>query len=291
MTAEVLKNEKNIINEDKKEIIYIKTDTIIANRAQPREHFDEQGLTELTESIKQYGILQPLTVRRNPEKSRFSHFQYELIAGERRLRAAKRLNLTTVPCIVMEANSKTSAELAIIENLHRRDLGIFEEAAAIAALIDLHSLTQEQVASKLSLTQAAIANKLRILRLTDEERSIIIENNLTERHARAVLRIKDKDLRLKTLKIIADRMFHVKQAEDYIENLLHPLKTNAPNTPEARTRSINVQKLVASIEKAVELTRNGGKRIKTQHTETDSDIIITISIPKDTPKTKQICFT
>ena len=264
----------------KKEIIYIKTDTIIANRAQPREYFDEQGLKELTESIATYGILQPLTVRKNTEISRFSHFQYELIAGERRLRAAKRLNLATVPCILLEADTKTSAELAIIENLHRRDLGIFEEASAIAALIELHSLTQEQVAEKLSLTQAAIANKLRVLRLSDEERTIITENNLTERHARAILKIKDPIERLKALKTVAKQMFHVKQTEEYVEKLLSRDKINEKEGIRPAQRSIDVAALVSSIQKAVTLTRNGGKKIKTQHTETDTDIIITVSIPK-----------
>ena len=276
MTADV----ESHLADAKKEIIYIKTDTIIANRAQPREYFDEQGLKELTESIATYGILQPLTVRKNTEISRFSHFQYELIAGERRLRAAKRLNLATVPCILLEADTKTSAELAIIENLHRRDLGIFEEASAIAALIELHSLTQEQVAEKLSLTQAAIANKLRVLRLSDEERAIITENNLTERHARAILKIKDPAERLKALKTVAKQMFHVKQTEEYVEKLLSRDKINEKEGIRPAQRSIDVAALVSSIQKAVTLTRNGGKKIKTQHTETDTDIIITVSIPK-----------
>lgn len=276
MTADV----ESRLPDAKREIIYIKTDTIIANRAQPREYFDEQGLIELTESIATYGILQPLTVRKNTDFSRFSHFQYELIAGERRLRAAKRLNLPTVPCILLETDSKTSAELAIIENIHRRNLGIFEEASAIAALIELHSLTQEQVAEKLSLTQAAIANKLRVLRLTDEERSIITENNLTERHARAVLRIKDTDLRLKALKHVASHMFHVKQTEEYVEKLLASINGTEKQATKRAQKTIDTHALISKIHDAVNQTRSGGKRVKTQHTETDTDIIITVSIPK-----------
>ena len=278
MTAEILK--KTAENTEKREVVYIKTDTIMPNRAQPRTNFDENGIKELAESIRAHGIIQPLVVRENPEKTSFSHFQYELIAGERRLRASKSIGMTEIPCIIMETDTKTSAELAIIENLHRRDLNVFEEASAIASLIELYSLTQEQIAEKLSLTQAAVANKLRILRLSSEEKDLILANNLTERHARALLRIKNKDLRLKTLLQIIEKMFNVKQSEEYIDLLLSETATNTPHATQTRIQTLDVHGLITSIERAVELTRNNGNKVKTQHTETDSDIIITISIPK-----------
>ena len=138
----------------KGELMWVDTEKIMPNRAQPRTVFDREALNELALSIEKYGILQPLSIRENPDKSVFSHFQYELIAGERRLRAAKSLNIKKVPCILIESDTKTSAALAIIENVHRKDLNIFEEASAIASLIDMYKLTQEQIAERLSLTQA-----------------------------------------------------------------------------------------------------------------------------------------
>ena len=277
MTALIEKDAKTPSLGDKKEILYIKTDTILPNRAQPREYFDEKSLSELAQSIKTHGIIQPLTVREYPEQSIFSHYKYELIAGERRLRSSKLIGLDTVPCILIKTDTKTSAELAIIENLQRKDLNIFEEACAIASIIELYGLTQDQVAKKLSITQAAVANKLRILNLTEPERALILQNNLTERHARALLRIKDEQMRLKALKHTVEKMFNVKQCEEYIENLIDPSKTTPKETKETAS---SLPQLISSIEKAIQTTRNHGGKIKTQHAETDSEIILTISITK-----------
>ena len=258
------------------EIFWINPEIIMPNRAQPRTVFDAEGLNELAESIKRYGILQPLSVRTHPEKSKFSHFQYELIAGERRLRAAKLLGMKKVPCVVIESDTKTSAALAIIENLHRKDLNIFEEASAIAALIEIYHLTQEQIAAKLSLTQAAIANKLRLLRLTEEEKSLILTNSLTERHARALLRLKTTSERAETLRHILRHSYNVAQTEDYIEKML----AARAGTPEENKRHLDAKNLIKYIEKSIERTRNSGTRVKTQQTETDTEIIFSISIPK-----------
>ena len=162
-------------------VVFLPARSIRPNPAQPRKIFRPEALDELSDSIRQHGILQPLSVRRSGNG-------YELIAGERRLRAAKLLGMAEVPCIVVEADSLRSAELAIIENLQREDLNMFDEASAISALIDLYGLTQEEVAAKLSASQSYVANKLRLLRFDDFERQVIIERRLTERHARALLR-------------------------------------------------------------------------------------------------------
>ncbi len=260
-----------------KEIIYVDIETIMPNRGQPRTFFDAEGLNELAESIKRYGILQPLTVRKAVENSKYSHFQYELIAGERRLRAAKLLNMEKVPCILMESDSKTSAALAIIENLHRRDLNVFEEASAIASLIEIYHLTQEQVAAKLSMTQAGVANKLRLLRLSNEERELILQNNLTERHARAILRVKNESERLRLLKKIIENSLNVKQTEDYIDKTTY---SASESEKVAKVRRLNQKELISSIEKAIFYTRNSGITVKTQQTETDSEIIFTVAIQK-----------
>ena len=168
MTGTVIKSD--ISKSESYNIRMIDIERIMPNRAQPRTIFDNESLSALSESIKTHGIIQPLTVRPYPDKSNLSNFQYELIAGERRLRASKLAGLKKVPCIVTESDTRTSAALAIIENLHRSDLNVFEEATAIAALIEIYKLTQEEAAQKLSMTQAAVANKLRLLKLTAKEK-------------------------------------------------------------------------------------------------------------------------
>ena len=205
-------------------VVYIPTEEIMPNRAQPRKSFNNDSLWSLAESIKRHGMLQPITVKKCIEISEHAIFKYELVAGERRLRAARLAGLMNVPCIVLRVNDKESAELAIIENLHRENLNIFEEAAAIAALMDIYGITQEGVAAKLSLTQSAVANKLRLLRLTEAERSVVTANGLTERHARALLRIKDAVLRSEVLGRIVAESMNVRAAEAYIERVLSPCR-------------------------------------------------------------------
>lgn len=282
----VVKNNETKAKFENKEVIYIEPETIMPNRAQPRTYFDSEGLNELAESISRYGILQPLTVRRVQDSCKYSHFRYELIAGERRLRAAKLLNLEKVPCILMESDAKTSAALAIIENLHRRDLNVFEEASAIASLIDIYKLTQEQVAAKLSMTQAAVANKLRLLRLSSEEQQLILKNNLTERHARALLRLKDAEKRKKVLQKIIENSLNVKQTEECIEKMLpQPTQDITADTASneripTETTAKQRKNLIKSITNAIARHRADGANIKTRQTETDSEIIITVAISK-----------
>ena len=172
-------------------VLQVRIDDIRPNRAQPRIDFDTNSIIRLADSIRRYGILQPLSVRRLSEEG----YLYELIAGERRLRAARSLGYCTVPCVIVEADEKMSAELAIIENLLREDLNMFEQAYGFRQLIDNYSMTQEEIARKISLSQSAVANKLRLLRLSYDEQRRIIEAELTERHARALLRLSDFEMR------------------------------------------------------------------------------------------------
>ncbi len=209
-----LKNEKEAISA---EVFQIKTDEIRANRAQPRADFNQNSIIRLADSIRRYGILQPLTVREtDPEDS----YRYELIAGERRLRAAKMLGYLTVPCIIKETDEQTAAELAIIENLLREDLNMFEEAYGYKKLIETHHLTQEEVARRMSISQSAVANKIRLLKLSFEEQKYILECNLTERHARALLRIDDQKDRIATIGYIFENKLNVQGTEEYVEELL-----------------------------------------------------------------------
>ncbi len=206
----------------------IRVDDIIPNRNQPRSAFNQNAIVRLSDSIKRYGILQPLTVRKvflpgtvaSSNTSPTEPVLYELVAGERRLRAAKLAELTTVPCIIINTDDATSAELAIIENLLRENLNMFEQAEAFQRLIKEFHLTQDEAARRVSMSQSAVANKLRILRLLPEEREKILTAGLTERHARALLKLTDPALRGDVLQQILDRKMNVSATETYIDNIL-----------------------------------------------------------------------
>lgn len=198
-------------------VVQIKADDIRPNQSQPRAEFDQNALICLADSIRRYGILQPLTVRTSDPEDIYG---YELIAGERRLRAAKMLGYLTVPCIVMEVEEQISAELAMIENLLREDLNMFEQAYGFRKLIENHHLTQEEVARKMSMSQSTVANKLRLLRLSYEEQRLILESGLTERHARATLRVENEQKRMETLQYLAENKLTVQESEQYIEGIL-----------------------------------------------------------------------
>lgn len=195
--------------------------SILPSPYQPRRSFEDLSLFSLSESIRRHGILRPLTVRRCGETvTDNGEARYELIAGERRLRAACAVGMESVPCIVLEADNRRAAELALVENLQRENLNMFEEASAIAALIDIHAMTREEIAKSLSKSQSAVANKLRILRLTQTERDMILEHHLSERHARALLRIKTLDDRIACLTHIAAHHCTVADTEDYIDRMI-----------------------------------------------------------------------
>ena len=219
------RQKQDIPEEISAQIVQIKTDDIRPNRAQPRAEFDQNAIIRLADSIRRYGILQPLTVRRTDDED--DTYSYELIAGERRLRASKLLGYLTVPCIIMETSEQVSAELAIIENLLREDLNMFEQAYGFKKLIERHKLTQDEVARRMSMSQSAVANKLRLLKLSYEEQCMILEFGLSERHARAALRLDSQDRRKEVIKKAFDEKMNVQDTERYIEALL-----NAPEVEE-----------------------------------------------------------
>ena len=175
------------------EILKIDIKDIIPNTYQPRKYFNDEALIELSESIKTHGIIQPITVRKRGEF-------YELVAGERRWRAAKLAELEKVPCNIIDITDVQSAEIALLENLQREDLNFIEEAEAYYNLIHDHRFTQEQLATRMGKKQSTIANKLRILKLSEKVRELCVANNLTERHARALLSVQDEKLQLSILK-------------------------------------------------------------------------------------------
>lgn len=202
------------MNSKEKEIIEVALDDIIPNRFQPRLSFDEQGLNELAESIRQHGIIQPLVLRKIGDK-------YEIIAGERRYKASYIAGLSTVPAVIIDLNDNESAEVAIVENIQRRDLSPIEEAKSYKKLLDRGYLTQDQLAGRMGKTQATISNKLRLLNLGEEVQEALLNNKISERHARSLLRIDDKDLQRKVLNEIIEKRLNVRDTEDLITNSLN----------------------------------------------------------------------
>lgn len=249
----------------------IEVQKIVPNPNQPRKVFNEESIIKLADSISQYGIIQPLTVRKTGEC-------YELVAGERRLRAAKELGLATVPCIITDINESKSAEISIIENLIREDLNIFEQAEAIEALIDTYGLTQEQIATKLSNSQSFVANKLRLLRYNSNERELILKNGLTERHARALLRVLDPVLRAKLLNQIISEGLNVSASEALIDAQINK-ENNEHKQTKTGYKSVNA--FYTAINRAIESIKSTGLAIKSRRVEGDEFTELTIFIPKE----------
>ena len=251
---------------------YIPLGRIRPNPQQPRRSFDEEGLAELAASIRSCGILQPLTVRRAGEG-------YELVAGERRLRAAPIAGLREVPCLVAQVGEEDSALLALMENLQRRDLDCWEEAQAIARLISRYGLSQEEAARRLGRAQPTVANKLRLLRLPEDVRALLRENGLTERHARALLRLQDPEVQRRAAGDMVRRGMNVAQAEAYVEKLLQSAQVTPPR---GRSTYIikDVRLFLNSVDRGLHLMRQAGVDAGWDRQDTDREILLTIRIPK-----------
>ena len=196
-----------------KEIIQVALDDIIPNRFQPRLSFDAPGLNELAESIRQHGIIQPLVLRKIGDK-------YEIIAGERRYKASYIAGLSEVPAVIINLNDNESAEVAIVENIQRKDLSPIEEAKSYKKLLDRGYLTQDQLAGRMGKTQATISNKLRLLNLDDDIQNALLNNKISERHARSLLRIEDKNIQREVLNEILQRRLNVRDTENLITEKL-----------------------------------------------------------------------
>ena len=246
------------------------------NKAQPRKVFSEDELSALSRSIAENGILQPLTVRK------VSSTEYELVAGERRLRAAVMAGLRKVPCIVVKCSDRESAVYALLENLQRADLGIFEEARGISKLIRRYGLTQEQAAIKLGKTQSTIANKLRLLRLSEEEQEWMEKAGLSERHARALIRIENETVRREVLSRIITENLNVKQSERLVGIYLN--STPKPSRVKGNSKAVikDIRIFLNTINRAIDTMRLSGINAQSNKTDTEDFIEYTIRIPKST---------
>ncbi len=252
------------------EVYDIPQDLILPNPNQPRKRFDFDELENLAQSIRENGILQPITVRRTEDK------KFELIAGERRLRAARLVGLVKIPAIVIDMQQKESALFAIIENLQRQSLGFFEEAEAIEKLINEFNMSREDVCKKLSIAPSTLSNKLRILKLPEEMRFKLSRAGLTERHARALLALEDDNQRARALSIVIDRHLNVSETERMIEQMLHRNTKQRSNIRGIR----DVRLFINTLNHAVDTIRRAGVDADTARSETEEYIEYVVRIPK-----------
>jgi len=255
----------------KRQVLDLPINSIRPNPHQPRQVFAPEDLEELALSISQVGVLQPLSVRHVPGG-------WELIAGERRLRAALLAGLSHVPCLPVEADDDASALLSLVENLQRKDLDVWEEAVALRQLIDRHHLSQEEAARRVGKSQSAIANKLRLLRLPQDVIDGLRSNHLSERHARALLRLDSPELQRSVLEHIVQRRLNVSQTEAYIERLCQRGETPRRAAPVYRFRDVRL--FLNTVKRSLAVMQSAGVDARCGREETDSEITLTIHIPK-----------
>lgn len=252
-------------------LLYLAPEEITPNPAQPRRQFDPEAMEELTASIRRYGVLQPLSVRMREDGS------WELIAGERRLRAAKLAGLSRVPCLRADVSAEDSSLLALIENIQRRDLNFLEEATALARIVETYGLSQEQLAARVGRSQPSVANKLRLLRLPEDLLLRLVDEGLTERHARALLSLEDPEQQSRALDHIVSHRLNVAQTDAYIARLLA-----GDELPARRVTYIlkDVRIFLNTVSRGMDLMRKAGVRAQCGRTETEDEILLSIRIPK-----------
>lgn len=255
-------------------IIWLPADEIHASPVQPRKQFDEAALKELSLSIKSYGILNPLTVRCRKGG-------YELVAGERRLRAAKLAGLRELPCILVDVNMEDASLIALVENLQRRDLDFIEEAQGLSRLIRMFGLSQEEAARRIGKSQSAVANKLRLLKLPVDVLEKLRLYELSERHGRALLRLPDEDSQRRALEHIHTAGLTVAAAEEYVEQLLLAPEEQEKNALRRTLVLKDVRIFLNSLNRSLELMKQGGIAAGVKRQETEDSLILTISIPKN----------
>ncbi len=263
----------NIAQAITKEIVYLDVRKVVPNKNQPRKNFLEDNITELAKSIKEHGVLQPISVR-------YERGTYELIAGERRLRACKKAGIRYIPALVANITDKQSAILAMIENIQREDLNYLEEAEGLSILLSEYKMTQEELAEKLGKTQSTIANKLRILKLPNEAKYFLIENGLTERHARALLKLKTTEDMMEVLKKVVEQDLNVRKTEALIEKYLIKKEENKEQKSNMRIKRAfkDIRVFTNTVINAVEIMNDSGVCTDFRMKEVDGGYQIVIDI-------------
>lgn len=263
-----------------KKVTEVPIDLIIANPEQPRKIFGEEELLELRDSIKEYGVIQPIILKRNNNGS------YIVIAGERRLRAATMAGLVKIPAIIREANDKDAAIIALVENVQRENLGYMEEAQAYNRLMEEFELTQGELAERVGKKQSTISNKIRLLSLPEDIQKALIANRLTERHARALLKIPDDETRRMVIDRIVSHGLNVRQSEKLIEDVLE--KQQEERRKQNKIRYISYKLYLNTIRKTFNEIFQVEQGAKYTQEDKGEYYEVKITIPKNTPKQKQV---
>ena len=256
---------------DSGRVLFLPVDSILPNPDQPRTLFSQPELEELADSIQSMGILQPLTVRRREGG-------WELVAGKRRLRAAKLAGLREVPCLSIQTDGQSSSLLALVENLQRRDLDFWEEALALRKLIDTYHISQDEAARRLGKSQSAVANKLRLLKLDPAVLTILREGGCTERHARALLRLEDPAQQREAAQQVTERSLTVAQTESMVEAMLSSPSSGPKKKPTFIVKDVRL--FLNTISRSLELMRSAGVNACCRREDTDEEILLTIHIPR-----------
>ncbi|MGV3466195.1 MAG: nucleoid occlusion protein [Heyndrickxia sp.] len=261
------------LENDKEEVRKIPISNIVPNRFQPRTIFNEEKIQELARTIHTHGIIQPIVVRE------YESGQYEIIAGERRFRAIQLLEWDTVPAIVKNLSDTETASVALIENLQREELSPIEEAVAYGKLLDLHNLTQEALAQRLGKGQSTVANKLRLLKLPQEIQDALLQKLITERHARALIPLKDPEMQIRVLNDIITKNLNVKQTEEAVVRLLN--KPEKKPRPKKQAFSKDMRIAVNTIRQSLSMVTDNGINLDSEEEDFDEFYQITIRIPKN----------
>lgn len=255
------------------EVTELNINQVVPNEYQPRVKFDDEKISELAQTLKTHGMIQPIVVRKKAED------QYELIAGERRFRAAKLLKWEKIPAIVREMSDTESASIALIENIQRENLSVIEEAHAFVQLIKMHDLTQEALAQRLGKSQSTIANRIRLLSLPEEIQDALMVNKISERHARALLKLKDEETQLKFLNQIIEKDLTVRETDQLVKKYLEKDKTKKPKS-KAKFVSKDVRIATNTIRRSLELIEKTGIKFETAEEDLGDYYQITIKVKK-----------
>lgn len=257
------------------EVLNIAIEKIVPNRYQPRTVFDDDKIEELARTIHTHGVIQPIIIRKMDDE------KYEIIAGERRFRAMTKLKWTEVPAIIRNLSDKETASIALIENLQREELTAIEEAVAYQKLLKLHELTQEALAQRLGKGQSTVANKLRLLKLPQEVQEAIMKKELSERHARALMPIKEIETQIDLMNMAIEKQWNVKQLEEKVNEIINPPEKNGKKDKSKRkVISKDVRIALNTIKQSLSMVTKSGINIKTEEEDTEEFYQITVKIPK-----------
>lgn len=267
--------DKSEAVDDLEDVVQLKIEQVVPNKYQPRVVFDEERIYELAQTLRTHGMIQPIVVRKADEEG-----QYEIIAGERRFRAAKSLEWETVPAIIRELSDTETASIALIENIQRENLSVIEEANAYVKLLEMHELTQEALAQRLGKSQSTIANRIRLLSLPEEVQAALMNKDITERHARALLKLPDEEVQLRFLAMINEQSLTVRETDEKVIEYLQGDKKKPKKKRKTQIISKDIRIATNTIRRSLDLIEKTGINVQSKEEDLGDYYQITIKVKK-----------